>query len=265
MGPRTDRVPPVTLTLLPAVDVTNGQAVRLTQGAVDTETTYGSPLEAALAFQGAGAEWIHLVDLDAAFGRGSNLDLLAQVIGALDVPVELSAGVRDDATLSSVLATGCARVVVGTGALGDPGWCARVIESYGERIAVSLDARIIHNDDGVVEYRLAARGGSGITGDFWETIAWLDQRGCARYIVTDVERDGMLNGPNVDLYRSLGRATGAPFIASGGVSTISDLHTLAGLSAGAAPNLEGAIVGKALYAGRFTLDEAVHAVRRIAT
>jgi phosphoribosyl isomerase A len=247
----------VSFTLLPAVDVVGGQAVRLVRGEAGTETGYGDPVEAALAWQRDGAEWIHLVDLDAAFGRGSNAALLAEMIGKLDVAVELSGGIRDDASLERALATGCARVNIGTAALEDPQWCARAIATHGDRVAVGLDVKI---KDGV--HRLAARGWTTDGGDLWETLARLDRDGCARYVVTDVSKDGTLRGPNVALLRDVAVATPAPVIASGGIATIGDLVTLAEAAAAGA-GIEGSIVGKALYAGRFTLPEALAAVRAV--
>lgn len=252
----------MTFTLLPAVDVADGQAVRLVQGEAETETIYGAPRDAALAWQAGGAEWIHLVDLDAAFGRGSNAELLVAVIGELDVKVELSGGIRDDASLARALSTGCARVNLGTAALEDPVWCARAIAAHGDRIAVGLDVRVVEDPDGSVQHRLAARDWTRDGGDLWETIARLDGDGCARYIVTDVSKDGMLRGPNVELYRAVTRATTAPVIASGGIAAIGDLALLAEAAATGA-NLEGSIVGKALYTGRFTLPEALEAMRRV--
>lgn len=233
------------LVLLPAVDVANGQAVRLVQGEAGSETSYGDPLQAAMAWQSAGAEWIHLVDLDAAFGRGSNADLLADVIGRLDVQVELSGGIRDEESLTAALATGCARVNLGTAAIEDPDWTARAIAEHGERVAVGLDVR---------GHTLAARGWTREGGDLFETLARLDADGCARYVVTDVTKDGTLRGPNVDLLRQVCDATDRPVIASGGVSTLDDLVALRAL---VPDGVEGAIVGKALYAGQFTLDEAL--------
>lgn len=252
----------MTFTLLPAVDVVEGQAVRLVQGEAGTETNYGTPREAALAWQACGAEWIHLVDLDAAFGRGSNAELLAVMIGELDVKVQLSGGIRDDASLQRALSTGCARVIIGTAALEDPAWCARAIAAHGERVAVGLDVRVVENPDGSAQHGLAARGWSRDDGDLWATLAQLDRAGCSRYVVTDVSKDGTLRGPNVELYRAVTRATTAPVIASGGISAIGDLALLAEIAAPGA-NLEGAIVGKALYAGRFTLPEALEALRRV--
>jgi phosphoribosyl isomerase A len=238
----------MSLTLLPAVDVAGGQAVRLVQGAAGSETSYGDPLQAALAWQAAGARWIHLVDLDAAFGRGSNAELLADVVGRLDVAVELSGGIRDDASLAAALATGCARVNIGTAALERPEWVRAVIASCGEKIAVGLDVR---GD------RLAARGWTQEGGDLGETLARLDADGCARFVVTDVTRDGTLTGPNLGLLRRVCAGTGRPVIASGGVASLADLRTIAAL---APLGVEGAIVGKALYAGAFTLEEALAAV-----
>lgn len=239
----------MTLTLLPAVDVSGGQAVRLVQGEAGTETSYGAPLDAALAWQAAGAEWIHLVDLDAAFGRGSNRELLAEVIGRLDIKVELSGGIRDDESLKAALATGCARVNIGTAALENPEWCRAVIAEHGERIAVGLDVR---------GSRLAARGWTREGGDLWEVLERLEADGCPRYVVTDVTKDGTLRGPNIDLLRQVCSRTDKPVIASGGVSSLDDLRALAAL---VPEGVEGAIVGKALYARAFTLEEALEAVK----
>lgn len=251
--------------LLPAVDVADGSAVRLVQGDAATACVVGAPHDAALALQADGAEWIHLVDLDAAFGRGSNAELLAAIVGELDVDVELAGGISDDDALERALSTGCSRVIVGTAALDDLDWCARTIAAHGERIAVSLDVRVVETDDGSVQHRLAARGGTRDGGDLWETLARLDQNSCSRYIVTDVSKDGTLRGPNVALCRAVAQATLAPVIASGGISEIADLVRLAEIGTAAAgdANLEGAIVGSALSAGRFTLPEALAAIRRV--
>ncbi len=249
----------VTFTLFPAIDVANGRAVRLIQGKIGTETNNVAPRDAALAWQVDGAQWIHLVDLDAAFGRGTNAELLASVIGELDVNVQLSGGVHDDESLQRALATGCARVILATTALDDPVWCARAIARCGERIAFSLDVRVDEGLDGSQRHGLVARGSTGDRGDLWETLERLDSEGCARYVVTDISRDGTLLGPNVDLYRAVSRATRAAVIASGGISSISDLVVLAE-TASANPNLEGAVIGKAFDAGRFTLPDALRAV-----
>ncbi len=233
------------LELLPAVDVKDGRAVRLVQGALEKESIYGAPLEVALEFQAAGAEWLHLVDLDAAFGRGSNATLLAEVVAALDIKVELSGGIRDDESLKRALATGCTRVNLGTAALEDPEWTAKVIKQYGDRIAVGLDVR---------GTTLAARGWTKEGGELFETIERLDRDGCSRYIVTDVAKDGTLTGPNLELLKSVCAATKAPVVASGGVSSLADIAAIAEL---VEIGVEGSIVGKALYAGAFTLPEAL--------
>jgi 1-(5-phosphoribosyl)-5-[(5-phosphoribosylamino)methylideneamino] imidazole-4-carboxamide isomerase/N-(5'phosphoribosyl)anthranilate isomerase len=238
------------LILLPAVDVKDGQAVRLVQGALENETKYGDPLDAALDFQNAGAEWIHLVDLDAAFGIGSNAELLAEVVGALDVKVELSGGIRDNESLDRALATGCARINLGTAALENPDWTAQVIAKHGEKIAVGLDVR---------GHTLAARGWTTEGGNLFETIERLDRDGCARYVLTDVAKDGTLMGPNINLLKEVAAATDRPIIASGGVSSLADLEALKELTG---IGVEGAIVGKALYAGAFTLSEALAKVSR---
>ena len=241
----------MSFTLFPAVDVAGGAAVRLVQGAAGSETSYGDPLEAALAWQRDGAEWIHLVDLDAAFGRGSNRELLAEVVGKLDIAVELSGGIRDDASLTAALATGAARVNLGTAALESPDWVRDAIAAHGDLIAVGLDVR---------GTTLAARGWTKEGGDLWQTLARLDADGCARYVVTDVHRDGTLTGPNVGLLQELcGRST-AHVVASGGVSSLDDLRALAAIRSVDGRSIEGAIVGKALYAGQFTLPEALSAV-----
>jgi 1-(5-phosphoribosyl)-5-[(5-phosphoribosylamino)methylideneamino] imidazole-4-carboxamide isomerase/N-(5'phosphoribosyl)anthranilate isomerase len=238
----------VPLTLLPAVDVADGAAVRLVRGAAGSETGYGDPRETALAFQRDGAEWIHLVDLDAAFGRGSNRAVLSDVVAALDIDVEISGGIRDEASLAAALATGATRVNLGTAALESPEWVRSAIDKYGAAIAVGLDVR---------GTTLAARGWTQEGGDLWETLARLDADGCARYVVTDVHRDGTLTGPNLDLLRAVCRTTDAPVVASGGVSSLADLRALAQLGE---IGVEGAIVGKALYAGTFTLADALAAV-----
>jgi phosphoribosylanthranilate isomerase len=237
------------LVLLPAVDVSGGRAVRLVHGAAGTETSYGEPLAAALAWQAAGAEWVHLVDLDAAFGRGENRALLAEVVDRLDVQVEMSGGIRDDESLTRALATGCARVNIGTAALEDPTWCAKAIAEHGDRVAVGLDVR---------GTTLSARGWTQDGGELFDVLARLDREGCARYVVTDVGRDGTMTGPNLDLLHSVCAATDKPVVASGGVSSLDDLRAIAAL---VPEGVEGAIVGKALYAEAFTLEDALAAVR----
>ena len=238
----------MTLILLPAVDVADGQAVRLVQGAAGSETSYGDPLDAALAWQNDGAEWVHLVDLDAAFGRGSNAAQLAEVVSRLDVKVELSGGIRDDASLRAALATGAARVNIGTAALEDPEWCDRICGEFGDRVAIGLDVR---------GRTLAARGWTREGGDLFEILERLDKAGAARYVVTDITKDGTMRGPNLELLREVCARTDKPVIASGGVSTLDDLRALTALEP---VGVEGVIAGKALYAGAFTVAEALAAL-----
>jgi 1-(5-phosphoribosyl)-5-[(5-phosphoribosylamino)methylideneamino] imidazole-4-carboxamide isomerase/N-(5'phosphoribosyl)anthranilate isomerase len=247
------------LILLPAVDVVEGRAVRLVQGKAGSETEYGSALDAALGWQRDGAEWIHLVDLDAAFGRGSNRELLAEVVGKLDVQVELSGGIRDDDSLAAALATGCARVNLGTAALENPQWCAQAIAEHGDKVAVGLDVQIVDEANPVSAHRLRGRGWETDGGDLWDILERLDRQGCSRFVVTDVTKDGTLGGPNLDLLAAVADRTEAPVIASGGVSSLDDLRAISTLTA---RGVEGAIVGKALYAGRFTLPQALAAVQK---
>jgi phosphoribosyl isomerase A len=246
----TELVTEPALTLLPAVDVADGKAVRLVQGAAGSETDYGSPVEAAQQFESAGAEWIHLVDLDAAFGRGSNYDLLKQVTKALSIKVEISGGIRDTESLERALDTGAERVNIGTAALENPAWTAEVIRDYGDKIAIGLDVR---------GTTLAARGWTKEGGDLFTVLEQLEQAGCARYVVTDVNKDGTLKGPNVELLREMCARTDRPIVASGGVSSLDDIAALRGL---VSEGVEAAIVGKALYAGKFTLVEALDVAGR---
>ncbi|WP_311214254.1 MULTISPECIES: bifunctional 1-(5-phosphoribosyl)-5-((5-phosphoribosylamino)methylideneamino)imidazole-4-carboxamide isomerase/phosphoribosylanthranilate isomerase PriA [unclassified Arthrobacter] len=238
------------LELLPAVDIVDGQAVRLLQGEAGSETSYGTPLEAALNWQNAGAEWVHMVDLDAAFGRGNNADLISEVVKQLNVRVELSGGLRDDESLERALELGVARVNLGTAALENPEWTRRAIDRFGDKIAVGLDVR---------GTTLAGRGWTKEGGDLWEVLARLEDAGCARYVVTDVTKDGTLQGPNVELLRQMVEKTGKPVVASGGISSLEDLRILREL---VPLGVEGAIVGKALYAGAFTLPEALDVAGR---
>lgn len=233
------------LELLPAVDIADGQAVQLVQGVAGSEKRFGDPVEAALNWQRRGAEWIHLVDLDAAFGRGDNRELLAKIVGTLDIKVEMSGGIRDDESLRAALSTGCRRVNVGTAALEHPQWCAAAIAEHGQRIAVGLDVR---------GRTLAARGWTKEGGDLYEVLSRLDAEGCARYVVTDVNKDGMLRGPNLELLRSVCAATDRPVVASGGITELGDLEALVGL---VDSGVEGAIIGTALYEDRFTLEDAL--------
>ena len=236
---------PAYLELLPAVDITEGRAVQLAQGVAGSERVYGDPVAAAMRWQDAGAEWLHLVDLDAAFGRGTNRELQAEIVAALDIQVEMSGGIRDDESLAAALATGCRRVNIGTAALEQPEWCARIIAEHGDRVAIGLDVR---------GRTLAARGWTKDGGDLYETLARLDAEGCARYVVTDVNKDGMLAGPNLQLLRDVCAATSAPVVASGGVTTLDDIRALMSL---VPEGVEGAIAGTALYEGRFTLEDAL--------
>lgn len=239
-------------TLLPAVDIVGGKAVQLVQGIAGSGKEYGDPLAAALNWQADGAQWLHLVDLDAAFGRGHNRELITEVVGKLDIAVELTGGIRDDDSLAAALSTGCARVNVGTAAVENPAWCAKAIAEYGDKIAIALDVKI-----SAAGHRLAARGWVSDGGDLWEALDRLDRDGCARYVITDVGKDGMLQGPNVALLRDICERTDAALIASGGVSTVDDLIALAEL---VPDGVEGAIIGTALYQGAFTLPEALAAV-----
>ncbi|MFZ2512517.1 MAG: bifunctional 1-(5-phosphoribosyl)-5-((5-phosphoribosylamino)methylideneamino)imidazole-4-carboxamide isomerase/phosphoribosylanthranilate isomerase PriA [Gordonia sp. (in: high G+C Gram-positive bacteria)] len=241
------------LELLPAVDIVDGQAVRLVQGAAGSETSYGTPRDAALAWEQGGAQWIHMVDLDAAFGRGENRALIAQVAAELNVKLELSGGIRDDASLAAVLATGCTRVNLGTAAIEDPAWCARAIAEHGDKIAVGLD--VLRDEAGV--YRVRGRGWVTEGGEVWDVLDRLNNDGCARYVVTDVSKDGTLTGPNLQLLEEVARRTDAPVVASGGIAELGDLLAIAEL---VPLGVEGAIIGKALYAGRFTLPQALAAV-----
>ncbi|MBD5831574.1 bifunctional 1-(5-phosphoribosyl)-5-((5-phosphoribosylamino)methylideneamino)imidazole-4-carboxamide isomerase/phosphoribosylanthranilate isomerase PriA [Janibacter melonis] len=245
MTSATDPIP--SLELLPAVDVSEGRAVQLVQGVAGSGGQFGDPVEAALSWQEQGSRWLHLVDLDAAFGRGSNADLLAEIVGRLDIDVEMSGGIRDEVTLRSALATGCRRVNLGTAALEDPEWTASAIATYGDRVAVGLDVR---------GTTLAARGWTSEGGDLWETLARLDSEGCARYVVTDVAKDGMLAGPNLQLLRDVCAVTQRPVVASGGVTTADDVAALREL---VPLGVEGAIVGSALYRGTLTMADAIEA------
>ncbi|QEH93455.1 bifunctional 1-(5-phosphoribosyl)-5-((5-phosphoribosylamino)methylideneamino)imidazole-4-carboxamide isomerase/phosphoribosylanthranilate isomerase PriA [Dermacoccus abyssi] len=238
------------LELLPAVDVSEGQAVQLVQGVSGTGGQFGDPIAAAKAWQEAGAEWLHLVDLDAAFGRGTNRELLARIVGELDIKVEMSGGIRDAESLEAALATGCRRVNLGTAALENPEWTAAAIAEHGDRIAVGLDVR---------GTTLAARGWTREGGDLWETLARLDSEGCARYVVTDVAKDGMLAGPNTQLLSEVCARTERPVVASGGVTTLDDVRALREL---VPSGVEGAIIGSALYKGTITLADALDAAGR---
>lgn len=233
------------LQLLPAVDVQDGRAVQLVQGVAGTQKEFGDPLTAALRWQEGGSSWLHLVDLDAAFGRGSNAELLRGIVGRLDIDVELSGGIRDDESLERALATGARRVNIGTAALENPQWCDRVVATYGDRVAIGLDVR---------GGNLAARGWTTEGGPWTETLDRLVAAGCERFVVTDVNSDGMLTGPNTALLTEVAERSGRKVIASGGIATLQNLRDLRAL---VDRGIEGAIIGTALYVGRFTLAEAL--------
>lgn len=233
------------LELLPAVDIRSGEGVRLIQGDLGQQSKYGSALDIAFEFQSAGAEWIHLVDLDSAFRTGSNYDLLVEIIGKLDVKVQLSGGIRDEESLERALATGCHRVNLSTSALLDLPWCESVIKRFGAKIAVGLD---------VTGRTLAARGDIQEVGDLFDVLQRLNDYGSSRYVLTDVSRDGTLQGPNIDLIKSVCAVTDRPVIASGGVSQLSDIQSLRDLTE---LGIEGAIIGKALYVQNFTIGQAL--------
>lgn len=233
------------LELLPAVDVQHGQAVRLVQGEYGTATNYGDPFDAAVGWEHTGAEWLHLVDLDAAFGHGNNREIICRITSELGIKIELSGGLRDDASLDEALQMGATRVNLGTAALENPAWTAKAIDKYGDKIAVGLDVR---------GEKLATRGWVEEGGNIWDVLEQLEEAGCARYVVTDITKDGTLSGPNTDLLVKIAEQTGKPVIASGGISTLEDIAELAGM---VDRGIEGAIVGKALYAGQFTLQQAL--------
>lgn len=245
----------MTFTILPAVDVVNGQAVRLDQGEAGTEKSYGTPLESALKWQEQGAKWLHFVDLDAAFNRGSNHEMMAEIVGKLDVDVELTGGIRDDESLERALATGARRVNIGTAALEKPEWIASAIQRYGEKIAVDIAVRL---EDG--EWRTCGNGWVSDGGDLWDVLERLDSQGCARFVVTDVSKDGTLSGPNVELLREVAAATDAPIVASGGISVLEDVLELAKYQD---EGIDSVIIGKALYEHKFTLEEALAAVEKL--
>jgi phosphoribosylformimino-5-aminoimidazole carboxamide ribotide isomerase/phosphoribosylanthranilate isomerase len=234
-----------TLEILPAIDVKEGVAIRLVQGELDKQSKYGDPLEIAAEFVAAGASWIHLVDLDAAFGLGNNFEVLASVIKSVDIKIELSGGIRDDESLNRALSTGCTRINLGTAALEQPEWTESVIKKHGDKIAVGLDVR---------GRQLSARGWTKSGGDLFEAITRLDKAGCARYVLTDITRDGTLTGPNLELLKEVTSFTKTPIVASGGISSLSDVKALTQLTN---DGVEGVIIGKALYAGAFTLAQVL--------
>ena len=234
-----------TLEILPAIDVKEGVAIRLVQGELDKQSKYGDPIEIATQFVASGASWIHLVDLDAAFGLGNNFEVLASVIKSVNIKIELSGGIRDDESLNRALSTGCTRINLGTAALEQPEWTESVIKKHGDKIAVGLDVR---------GRQLSARGWTKSGGDLFEAITRLDKVGCARYVLTDITRDGTLTGPNLELLKEVTSFTKTPIVASGGISSLSDVKALTQLTN---DGVEGVIIGKALYAGAFTLAQVL--------
>jgi phosphoribosyl isomerase A len=233
--------------LLPAVDIRDGRCVRLAQGDFDRETVYDEdPVAVAKRYESEGAEWLHVVDLDAALeGVPRNRDLVAEVIKSVGIPVQCSGGIRDTAAVDAAKDAGAERVVVGTAALRDPSFVEDAVSAHGAFLAVGLDVR---------GQTLQARGWTEEAGELWPTLERLVATGVARFVVTDVMRDGMLEGPNFSLLASIQDWTDRPLVASGGVSSLRDLSSLASLG------VEGCIVGKALYAGKFSLPDALAAV-----
>jgi phosphoribosylanthranilate isomerase len=238
----------MTFTIFPAVDIQFGKAVQLEQGISSSQKVFGDPLEMAEHWEAQGAQWLHLVDLDAAFGRGSNAEAIAQIVENSSLNIELTGGIRDDETLERALSTGCERVNIGTAAVENPGWCDEVIRHYEDRVAVALDVR---------GERLATRGWTTTSGDLWSLIKRLNRSECRRLVVTDTQVDGTLTGANVDLLRRVCAATDAAIIASGGVASLDDIRSLIPLT----PRVEGVIVGTALYLENFSFVEATQAAR----
>jgi phosphoribosyl isomerase A len=233
-------------TLYPAVDIKDGRAVRLTQGRADEETVYGEdPVAVAQRFVDAGTSWLHVVDLDAAFtGEPRNRHLIEGIVEATGCRVQASGGVRTVADVQAALAYGAERVVIGTMALSEPTFVAEVLDLVGPRIAVGLDAR---------GTTLQARGWTEEAGELFEALTCFTEMGVPRFVYTDVAKDGMLAGPNVEMLRRVADATSAHVTASGGVSSLDDLDQLAECH----ERVDAAIVGKALYSGAFTLEEAL--------
>jgi len=237
------------LTLYPAIDLMDGEAVQLVQGVPGTGGRFGDPLAVAARWREAGAEWVHVVDLDAAFGRVGNAGIVARLVAESGLLVDLSGGVRDDASLERALASGAARVSLGTAAVERPDWCARVLAEHGDRVAISLDVR---------NGRLATRGWTEQADDVMAAIERFAASGARRFIVTDVGSDGVLAGPNLALLADVCAGTDVPVVASGGVTTLDDVRALRGM---VAQGVEGAIIGTALYRGTIDLGEALRVAR----
>lgn len=240
------------LTLFPAVDIRFGKSVRLFQGQAGSETVYGSPLEVAEALIGAG--WLHVVDLDAAFGEGNNRDAVREIVDRLGVKVDLSGGLRDTAAVEAAFAAGASRVSVGTAAVANPTWVGELVDRFGDSVAVDLACQLV--DD---QWRVSTHGWVADGGDLWEVLESLDAQGCRRFVVTDVSRDGAMVGPNVELLREVAAATDATVTASGGVSTLDDLRTLAEYEA---EGIDGVIVGKAFVEKAFTVEDALRVLEK---
>jgi phosphoribosylanthranilate isomerase len=235
------------LTIIPAVDIQYGRAVQLTRGVSSSEKVFGDPLEMALRWQSAGAQWLHVVDLDAAFSRGSNSDQIAQIVAKTQLNVEVTGGIRDDATLQAALDTGCARVNIGTAAVENPTWCDQMIATHGDKVAVAID---------VAGESLATRGWTKTEGDLWPLVERLNRAGCSRLVVTDTQVDGTLTGVNVALLEAVCARTSAAVVASGGVSSADDVAALATL---VDRGLDAVIIGTALYVGQITMEQALRA------
>jgi 1-(5-phosphoribosyl)-5-[(5-phosphoribosylamino)methylideneamino] imidazole-4-carboxamide isomerase/N-(5'phosphoribosyl)anthranilate isomerase len=240
----------VSITLYPAVDIKDGRAVRLTQGAADAETVYDDdPVAAAKRFTDAGSPWLHVVDLDAAFtGEPRNRQLIADIIEQTGAKVQASGGVRSIEDVRACVGFGAARVVIGTMALSNPNFVKQVLDELGPICAVGLDVR------GDV---LQARGWTEEAGNLWEAVETFTAMGVPRFVVTDVHKDGMMQGPNTELLARVANATDAVVTASGGVSTLDDIRAINKLH----ERVDAAIVGKALYANAFTITEALAAAR----
>ena len=237
------------LEIFPAIDVKDGVAIRLTKGELNNQSKYGDPLEVANEFVKSGVNWIHLVDLDAAFGIGDNSEILALIIKNINIKIQLSGGIKDEQSLNKALATGCSRINIATSALEQLDWVESVIHKHGDKVCVSLDV------NGKV---LSPRGSNKSGEDLFQVITRLDKAGCARYVLTDVNRDGALNGPSLELLKEVTSFTKTPIVASGGVSSLSDVKSLMQLTN---QGVEAVIIGKALYTGAFTLTQALATVK----
>ena len=238
------------LTIIPAIDIKAGRAVRLHQGKASQVTDYGDPVERAYEFERTGARWLHVVDLDAAFGEGDNRGIVESIVANVDISVEVSGGLRDSDAVARALDSGAHRVTLGTAAVEDPGWAAKMIERYGSRIVIGLDVR-----DGLV----ATHGWTKSAGAMVDLIRRFDDAGCEMYMVTDISKDGTLTGPNLDLLRESAELTSGSIIASGGVASLDDVALLREL---VPTGFEAVIIGKAFYEGYFTVAEACEVAER---